>query len=505
MKILVLQLARFGDIYLSWPTLRALKRNYPEAEIHFMVRERFRAAAHGIEAVDRLRVLPMSSIFRPLLEGDDGIEGSLFVLSNFVDTLVDEQYDRVINLSYSPFSSYLTHHLACLRNIEVQGYTRHKDGTLAIPDDLSAYFYAQVGIGRFNRFHLGEIFSSVAGVELESSDWAPLSGVDLETEKNRLLTEFGIPDGPYYTVHISASQSSKSYPAFKWRQVLAKLEKEVPEHFILLGSKDELDLAEEIMSASRLGRIHSLVGKTQMDDLFPLIHGAEGLLGADSVAMHIASLSATRAFNLSFASVNFWETGPRVDGSRVVWAEAPESLPSDRVVDEFLSFRAEEPAPARAIIRSNDHPQGFQLYGYIDEQFEWSLIHALYMDGQFPPIPDELTESGLQRLNEVVQLALEQIRVMGDGADNPAASLEILQQVDDIIKTIHKLAPRLHPMIAWFQTERARMAPGNFANTLERTKSLFQQLQLILTVYFGPVNENAIQIGGSDGEQAMVK
>ena len=34
-EILVLQLAWSGDIYYTWPVLRALRRRHPDAEIHF--------------------------------------------------------------------------------------------------------------------------------------------------------------------------------------------------------------------------------------------------------------------------------------------------------------------------------------------------------------------------------------------------------------------------------------------------------------------------------------
>ena len=53
MKILIIQLARLGDIYQSWPTLKAVKRANPGAEIHFLTRSKFAAAAPGPELVDR--------------------------------------------------------------------------------------------------------------------------------------------------------------------------------------------------------------------------------------------------------------------------------------------------------------------------------------------------------------------------------------------------------------------------------------------------------------------
>ena len=51
MRILVLQLARFGDIFQTWPTLKALRRQHPESEIHFLVRSRFSEAASGLTGI----------------------------------------------------------------------------------------------------------------------------------------------------------------------------------------------------------------------------------------------------------------------------------------------------------------------------------------------------------------------------------------------------------------------------------------------------------------------
>lgn len=68
MKILVLQLARFGDIYLTWPALRALRRRYPDASIHLLVRERFVAATEGLGAGIDVHVFPTARFWHPSWE-----------------------------------------------------------------------------------------------------------------------------------------------------------------------------------------------------------------------------------------------------------------------------------------------------------------------------------------------------------------------------------------------------------------------------------------------------
>src|SRR4051794_20777995 len=99
MKILVLQLARFGDIYLTWPTLRALHRIHPEAEVHLLTREKFAGATVGLANIVA-HTLPTAQI---LGRGQEAMENHL---NSWLETLSND-WDLIINLSFSPFSSYL--------------------------------------------------------------------------------------------------------------------------------------------------------------------------------------------------------------------------------------------------------------------------------------------------------------------------------------------------------------------------------------------------------------
>ena len=74
MKILVLQLARFGDIYQTWPALKSLRRSYPEATIDLLVRDRFEAATRGLDAISTARVFPVKQILKPIWDSDDGLD-----------------------------------------------------------------------------------------------------------------------------------------------------------------------------------------------------------------------------------------------------------------------------------------------------------------------------------------------------------------------------------------------------------------------------------------------
>src|SRR4051812_25965887 len=104
MKILVLQLARYGDIYLTWPSLRALRRQNPDAEIHLLVREKFKAATEGLGSGIIVHTMPISDILAPLVSGpgvsSPSVEVAKFVLDEWIDQLSAIKWDRIINLSF---------------------------------------------------------------------------------------------------------------------------------------------------------------------------------------------------------------------------------------------------------------------------------------------------------------------------------------------------------------------------------------------------------------------
>nr|HPI41550.1 glycosyltransferase family 9 protein [Pseudobdellovibrionaceae bacterium] len=77
MKILIIQLARLGDIYTSWPVIRAIKRENPKAEIHVLVRKKFEKALVGLESLDHIHVMETSEILSPLASHHPDLDAAL--------------------------------------------------------------------------------------------------------------------------------------------------------------------------------------------------------------------------------------------------------------------------------------------------------------------------------------------------------------------------------------------------------------------------------------------
>lgn len=462
MRTLVIQLARFGDIYQSWPLVRALHRRDPANEVHILVRERFRAAADSLAGVV-VHAMPTRDILKPIVEADD-LESSHEELKNFFAPLQALNFDRIINLTFSPLSSYITDWLATPDAV-VSGYSRHADGHFNTPDDVSSYFHAQVGVGRANRYHITELFASVGGVDLSPEDIVahPISND----------ARVGI------VVHLAASTVDKAYPAEMWKEALENLSAATQEPIVLIGSKEERPLSETV--AAGIVQVENRVGETTLDQLFPLIATAKLLIGADSAPIHIASLSGTPVLNLSCNEVNFWETGPISAGSRVIHADSMAQIAPQRVSQEALAM-VEGRDPMGPIFIRPAALESYQAHGCEIENFTWSLVQALYTGTPYPPSESTTDRLAFQRLFEISELALQQLAQWNDPVARPTAA-KILAQIDGVITEIARLNPRVEPLIQWFETERLRIPPLDAETTLERTRKCFQDLFTVCLVY----------------------
>jgi ADP-heptose:LPS heptosyltransferase len=472
MKILIIQLARLGDIYLTWPLIRGLRENHPDADIDIMVRPRFAKACSGLSEITNKLELPMSQIFEPLFEEPANTEDSLGILDSFVDTLRAAQYDWIINVSYSPVSSFITHALSG-PNTRVTGYTRFNDGFLSIPDDGSAYFFAQAGIGRYNRIHVSDIFCLQGDVQMKPELWKTNVKQISQYENPQL-------NCAYIVIHIGASQTQKSFPAFKWRATINHIQSNNPIAVVLIGSGDEAVASEFISSGTSEEKVINLVGKTQLTDLFPIIEKAKLLLGCDSAPIHIASLTNTPTLNISFATVNFWETGPLADTSRVLYGQDDSDLPSEIVARNALQILAGLPPESESIYRVAEIPS-YVVPQNFASNYSWNLIRALYMDGPFPEVDRKELQIAFNQLRETNEIMLQQLRAMEKSGDIQRYR-SIYERGEEIMGTIAKLVPELSPLLNWYTTEKVRIGPDGPNEVFKKTKHIHNLLQDVLTM-----------------------
>lgn len=479
MKILAIQLARLGDIYQSWPGLRALKRMYPDAEIHTLARPRFKGAFDGLDAVSKVQILPTADILS-VLGGNESVmndlgltprdEIALAKIEHVLRDLEDENYDWIINLSFSPLSADLTAQLAG-PDTKVSGYTRFDDGYLSLPDAMSAFFFAQVGHDRGNRFHLCEIFGTLCEVDLTAADWAT---PQLSTIKQDLPAE-------YVAVHVGGSETHKAISISKWISILRHLRTLQPLKFVLVGGQEDVDKGLQLQSVAPDGEVINLAGQLSLLETMSVLANARILIGPDSAPIHMASLTGTPTLNLSVGRVNHFETGPRAAGSVVLKAESEETLMSNDIGDRFIEMLHGLRFPFGTIEACPGTPS-YTGATTKEDNFVWDFIQAIYMGHQFPKALEHLFEEGIKQLVDVNTFMLEQLQGVRS-VDDLRNRNDLLQRGEEVIETIAKLVPTLAPLVRWYQTEKIRVGPQPLDIVLTRNIEIQKLLQGVLEIY----------------------
>ncbi len=466
MRVLVLQLTRFGDVLQTIPVLSALQRKYPNAEIDLLARKKYSAAAKIFQYAN---VIDFESDYflKPAFENDDYSEDqfwqSIHHLESFCDNLAFRNYDLILNLSYSPMSSYMTHYISNGDTSRVRGYSRHADGFLNISDDTSAYFYGQVGVNRPNRFHVIDLFTSVVEVNLIDEDYRiPF------VLKNPMMHD------NYAVLHVGASHERKRVPSAKWNQICRELVKNNV-HVVFIGTESEKELIESCAAGMNAEDFTCLAGKTKMEELFALIKGASFYLGGDSGPLHICNFTDTHCYNLSNKEVNFWETGPKSKYSRVWYEDNFATLDARELVENILRDRHGQ---------ESLFIKGSKFSGYLvkNEPFEWKLILALYTGQDFPSADHPYIIQAFLQLNEVNEIILHQLQTYRDGNNE---QYSIIQTAEQIMQEIARECVEVAPLVDWLTTEKIRVGPTNTDSILNQYKEIHFKMKRIASLYIG--------------------
>lgn len=456
-KILCLQLARYGDIFQAWPSWRALKRMHPQVHLSVVVRERFQSAARLSPDVDEVIPLPGQEIFGSLLNPEAPIESAVQIYSQWIEYLKTLSFDQVINQSYNPLSSFLTHSLSHEKT-RVTGYSRHEDGYFYIPDFGSRYFYAQVGPGRSNRFHVTDLMALTAGVELQKEDHYFSEG----------------PTGSKIFIHLGASESHKRLsPSFWAKLILFLRQQNIGAEFILLGAKDDVSFGEDVQRIGGRKEVINLVGQTTWTELGALFRAGGWFLGADSGPMQLATRMNLQIFNLSFGQVSHWETGPRSTNSRVYrMKEEPNVLPEELQEELRLFFHKQDP------VRCFWWDQNLNSYrsSRPNDSLSSQILEYLYLDKHPPMVSENSVYEGLKKLVDLNDLYL---LALIDPKHGLANRLEVL---DEALEVLSLQSEELGVFIRWLTTEKLCVPPGSPS----KIRALYRDLHMALKAKLKP-------------------
>ena len=263
MKILVIRFSSIGDIVLTTPVIRCLKNQIDDVEIHVLTKKKFSS------------LYKTNPYINKVYEYDDSLKKNIeeLKLENY-DYIVDLQKNkrslRATRALHKPHSSFPK------LNFKKFLLTTFKINLMPDIHIVDRYFKAVEKLGVTNDYQGLDFFIS------EKNDY-PLSELPENFQKG------------YHAFVIGGTYKTKILPAVKIVEIIQKLNEPV----ILLGGPDDVERAEEILSAvsCQLSAI-SLVGKINLEQSASIVKKAKSVLTNDTGLMHIAA-----AFHKNIVSV----------------------------------------------------------------------------------------------------------------------------------------------------------------------------------------------------------
>ncbi|GGH19924.1 glycosyltransferase family 9 protein [Mucilaginibacter phyllosphaerae] len=260
MKILVIRFSSMGDIIYTTPVVRCLKKQLPDAEIHFLTKPAFKYIYDNNPYVDKLLLL------KPTL----------------AETIADikaEEYDHIIDLH----NNLRTAILKLRTGIKSSAYKKQ-----TVLKWLSIKFRLKL----VPPTHLVDRYLKAVAFLGVVNDGKPIDYYIKNNYRLSALLPASHQNG-YVAFVIGATHFTKRMPNVKIISICRQINMPI----VLLGGKDVQANGEEIAAAAGTG-IYNACGVTTLDESVYLVSQAKSIIGFDTGLTHIAE-----AFNKPIVSV----------------------------------------------------------------------------------------------------------------------------------------------------------------------------------------------------------
>lgn len=260
MKILVIRFSSMGDIIYTTPVVRCLKKQLPDAEIHFLTKPAFKYIYEGNPYLDKLLLLRST-------------------LNETIAEIKQQKYDYIIDLH----NNLRTAVIKLRTGIRSSTYDKQR---------IRKWLSLKFNLKLIPPVHLVNRYLNTVKFLGVTNDGAP---IDYCIKKDYSLTEL-LPvshQNGFIAFIIGATHFTKRMPNEKVIRICQKIDLPV----VLLGGNDVKENARYIASA--VGeKVFDACGITSLDQSVFLLSKAINILGFDTGLTHIAE-----AFDRPIASI----------------------------------------------------------------------------------------------------------------------------------------------------------------------------------------------------------
>lgn len=253
MKILILRFSSIGDIVLTTPVIRCLKKQLPDAELHFAVKSAYSTIVEHNPYVSKVHVL------RDYME-------------EIIPAIKKEQYDWVIDLHHN------------LRTLQIKKALKKTPSKSFHKLNIEKWLYTSLKINRMPALHIVDRYmQTVEHLNVRNDG----QGLDYFIPEHEHVKEADIPTAHhagYIAWVIGAAHGTKRYPS----DLVAEVCNRIDHPIMLLGGKDDYLTGKEIAATDPF-KIYNACGKFSLNESADLVRRSKFVISNDTGLMHIAA------------------------------------------------------------------------------------------------------------------------------------------------------------------------------------------------------------------------
>lgn len=293
-SVLVIQLARMGDIVQAGPMLYALKHQGRARHVAVLVNKKFSSVCSLMPWIDDVHTLDFNEIGHYLLGDNADIEQAYAYLKRFYDRLSAHRFDRIVNITphYTGIFSAFLAHCPGMRTTEDHGWP--------------LYFRAVTRSWNTLPFHMADLYMRIAG--LQPTQQYP--GLIVDDDERHWAQSFltchaCTEDDLIVGFHTGASAKEKQWPLDCFIRLGRLLLRDPRIKIILCGTDSSQDIS------SVLGRrCVSVLGRTTIRQLAALLMHTTVLVSNDTGPVHIAAGCGVKIITIHMGKETCFTTAP---------------------------------------------------------------------------------------------------------------------------------------------------------------------------------------------------
>jgi heptosyltransferase I len=312
LNILIVKMSAIGDVIHTLPALNALRRQFPNAQITWLVEEAAADMIHGHPSLDRVilskRKLWIQQLFSPRYNQ------ALKSILSFIKELRDTEYDMVLDFQGLLKSGIMVMLTRSKQKIGFDKGMAHAE---------SSHLFYNVRIPSVSM----EIHALKRGLLLLENLGIPTGKVTYNlavSPKQRqaldlLLARAGIDQNdPIICINPQATWQTKLWHNQKFADLADRLTHRYKAQIVFTGGRDDHDEVAAILSMMN-EKATNLAGLTSLKTLTALFQRAFLLVTTDTGPMHLGAAVGMKVLAI-FGATAPWRTGPYGSNSMVVRA-----------------------------------------------------------------------------------------------------------------------------------------------------------------------------------------